>query len=329
MSRALRIEFPGAIYHAMVRGVARMPVFFCDEDRLALLREIEAQVRLGVLIVHALCLMLNHVHLLVETPFAGLSRIMHDVLGNYASGLNRHHQRVGHVWQGRYKAILVQDGVYLLRCSKYIHLNPFEAGIDNSDLCYPWSSCAKYVGQPSLVPWVCTDRVLRHFANVSAYEAFLKSGNEDCPDPFAIATAGIAYGDTGFVQSICRRAQQTVALDDVPAFRLLQRVATVTPSIETVRLAVQAAFPDSSQCQTRRYLAWALHSFTWLRGIEIARAIGLKRSAVSEIIRSVERKSLSEERIAERLAAVAQQLHCVSTGVFLPTGETSRYLRQP
>ncbi len=323
MSRALRIEFPGALYHAMARGVARMPVFLDDDDRLLLLREIEAQVGLGVLVVHALCLMLNHIHLLCETPLAGMSRIMHDVLGNHASAFNRRHNRVGHLWQGRYKAILVQDGDYLLRCSKYIHLNPLEAGVDNSDFCYPWSSCPNYLGRTSTVPWVCTDRILNHSGGAVPYSRFLKAGKGDCEDPFQLATAGIAFGDRRFVRQIFRHAQQTGAMDDVPAFRLLCQAATVTPRIEAVRSAVRAAFPDSSPCKTRRYLTWALHSYTWLKGIEIARAVGLKRSAISEILRSVERNRISDNDTARRLAAVAEQLGRFRGSATLPARKIS------
>ncbi len=317
MSRALRVEFPGAIYHMMARGVARMPVFLDDNDRLALLREIEAQVRLGVLIVHALCLMLNHIHLLCETPCAGMGRIMHDILGNYASSFNRQHDRVGHLWQGRYKAILVQDGIYLLRCSKYIHLNPFNAGIDTADFCYPWSSFGTYMGQASTVPWVCTNRILGNFTSPDQYRSFLERQIEESANPFELATGGIAYGDAGFVYQICQRVKQAGSQDDRPAIRLLQKAATV-PSIDTVRTAVEAAFPDVSQCQTRRYLVWALHSYTWLKGCEIGPAVGLKRSAISEILRSVESIRLEDRQTATRLAAVAEQLEHTSPGLVSP-----------
>jgi len=147
MARALRAEFPGAIYHAMARGVARMAVFLDDFDRWALLGQIEARVRKGTLMVHALCLMHNHVHLLCETPFGSLSRIMRDILGNYASAFNRRHGRVGHLWQGRYKALLVQDGNYLLDCSRYIHLNPYNTGLEPEYGLYPWSSVMTYLGE--------------------------------------------------------------------------------------------------------------------------------------------------------------------------------------
>ena len=305
MSRALRIEFPGAIYHMMARGVAGMPLFFDDADRLMLLREIESQVRLGVLIVHAFCLMLNHIHLLCETPRAGLGRIIHGILGNYVSSFNRVHKRAGHLCQGRYKAILVQDGPYLLQCSRYIHLNPHKAGIE-ADFCYPWSSYRNYVGERSF-PWVCTDRILNYFPDPEKYQKFVENRVDDCADPFKLATAGIVYGDQQFVKEIYNVVRQTGIRDDQPAIRLLRRSVS-EPSIEAIRLAIEITFHDVSKCQKRCCLVWALHVHTWLKEAEIARAVGLKRSAVSKIIRSMETDILANEKIRVRFAGIMDQL---------------------
>ena len=307
MSRALRIEFPGAIYHMMARGVAQMPVFFDDGDRLALLYEIANQVRLGVLIVHAFCLMLNHIHLLCETPYSGLGRIMHDILGSYASNFNRLHKRSGHLWQGRYKAILVQDGQYMLNCSRYIHLNPFKAGIDTADFTYPWSSYQSYLHNTSF-PWVCTDRILSRSNTPKEYQEFVENQIEDCANPFELATAGFVYGDQEFVKGIYQIVHQTgIKGDDQPVIRSLRKAVSV-PSINAVRSAVEAAFPDHAECQKRRFLVWALHSYTWLKGSEIGRTVGLKRSAVSRIISSFEHMILVDEIMAKSFGAVARQL---------------------
>ena len=128
MARQLRIEYPGATYHVMSRGVARMNTFVDDQDRMRFLELVGEAAKAGALIVHAYCLMPNHYHLLAETPEAQLGRWMQQILGVYASGFNRRHKRVGHLWQGRYKAILVEEGEYFLECSRYIHLNPNRSG---------------------------------------------------------------------------------------------------------------------------------------------------------------------------------------------------------
>ncbi len=304
MSRALRVEFPGAIYHTMARGVARMPLFRDDRDRFAFLREVEIFVRKGLLIAHSLCMMLNHIHLLCETPFAGLGRIIHDILGNYASRFNRRHNRVGHLFQGRYKAILVQDGIYLLQSSRYIHLNPRNAGIETPDSPYPWSSYPNFMGRESVVPWVCTERILSHFPTPAAYRDFVESQEECALNPFDLATAGIAYGDEKFVRLIGRQACSQSSHHDQPSFHRLQKII-VTPTIDEIRTAVESVFVDESPCRQRRYFIWALRAFAWLKGCEIANIVGLKRSAISAALHSVEELRLAENSIAMRLDNLA------------------------
>ncbi|MDY7075923.1 MAG: transposase, partial [Chloroflexota bacterium] len=127
MARPLRIEFAGALYHVTSRGDAQEDIYRGDDDRLRFLDVVgEIGDRFGW-VVHAYCLMDNHYHLLVETPNANLSKAMRQLNGVYTQAFNRSHGRVGHVFQGRYKAILVQKETYLLELARYIVLNPVRA----------------------------------------------------------------------------------------------------------------------------------------------------------------------------------------------------------
>ncbi len=110
MSRATRVEIKGAMCHVMTRGVARMPVFLDDTDRTDFLDRVGGLVGRGDIVIHAFSLMPNHYHLLCETPHARLSMLLRHINGNYARVFNNRRRRVGHLWQGRYKAILVGDG---------------------------------------------------------------------------------------------------------------------------------------------------------------------------------------------------------------------------
>ena len=121
MSRPLRIEFDGAVYHVMARGVGRMRTFVDDDDRRRFLDIVGEIVGRGDWVIHAFCLMPNHYHLLCQTPYGGLSRWMQTLNGSYSRYFNRRRRRVGHLWQGRFKAILVEDGSYFLECGRYIH----------------------------------------------------------------------------------------------------------------------------------------------------------------------------------------------------------------
>lgn len=129
MARPLRIEFPGAVYHVTSRGHAKQVIFLDVRDYADFLEVLCFVVKRFNWILHAYCLMSNHYHLLIETPDGNLSRGMRQLNGIYTQQFNRRHSRVGHVLQGRYKAILVDKENYLLELCRYIVLNPVRAGI--------------------------------------------------------------------------------------------------------------------------------------------------------------------------------------------------------
>lgn len=140
MPRPPRLEFPGAVYHVTARGNDRRPVFRDDRDRedyLARIAFYRDKFRFRLL---SYCLMSNHVHLALRTAAAPLSRIMAGLQSSYTQRFNRRHNRVGHLFQGRYKSFLVQEDRYLLALIRYIHRNPVRAGIVRLAADYPWSS---------------------------------------------------------------------------------------------------------------------------------------------------------------------------------------------
>ena len=127
MARPLRIEFPGAWHHAMNRGNARQTIFLDKGDYRAFLDLLDECSSMWGLECHAYCLMPNHYHLLLSTPSGNLSRAMRHLDGVYTQRFNRRHDRDGHLFRGRYKAILVDADSYLLQVARYIHLNPIKA----------------------------------------------------------------------------------------------------------------------------------------------------------------------------------------------------------
>ena len=140
MARPLRIEFPGALYHVTSRGNARGPIFLSDCDRFDFLCVLGEVVEQTGWQCHAYCLMPNHYHLLVQTPEANLSRGMRQLNGLYTQRLNRRHDRVGHLFQGRFKAILVERESQLLELARSVVLKPVRAAIATDPERYRWSS---------------------------------------------------------------------------------------------------------------------------------------------------------------------------------------------
>jgi putative transposase len=129
MTRPLRVEFPGAVYHVTSRGDGREAIYVDDTDRDCFLAVVGQVLDRFAWRCHAYCLMGNHYHLLIETPEANLARGMRQLNGVYTQRFNRQHGRVGHVFQGRYKAIVVQKDKHLLELCRYVVLNPVRAGV--------------------------------------------------------------------------------------------------------------------------------------------------------------------------------------------------------
>jgi REP element-mobilizing transposase RayT len=129
MARPLRIEYAGAFYHITSRGNERKEIFKDEQDFVKFLTYLESSVQRYKAVIHVYCLMSNHYHLLLETPLGNLSQIMRHINGAYTTHFNAKRQRAGHLFQGRYKAILVEADEYAGELSRYIHLNPVRAGV--------------------------------------------------------------------------------------------------------------------------------------------------------------------------------------------------------
>ena len=165
MARPLRIEYPGAYYHVTSRGNERKAIFRDDQDREKFLDLLERAVEEFHLWLHCYVLMSNHYHLLLETPKGGLNRALRYLNGVYTQTFNRRHNRVGHLFQGRYKAILVDKESYLLELSRYVHLNPWRLKKSQDPFAYRWSSLAAYVSRVAAPKWLTTTEVLSYFGS--------------------------------------------------------------------------------------------------------------------------------------------------------------------
>lgn len=214
MARKPRIHFPGAFYHVILRGNAGQPVFNDDADRYRyyLLMQ-EVTVKFGCR-VHAFCCMTNHIHIALQIGTLPLSRIMQNLTLRYTTWINRKYRRTGHVFQGRYKAILLDADSYLLELVRYIHLNPVRAGMVSQPTDYLWSGHHAYLGNEEL-PWLTTDWVLSHFSDGiyqtrKFYYEFVQSGLDECrrKEFHSGSLEGRILGDDCFADDVLRKASQ-------------------------------------------------------------------------------------------------------------------------
>jgi putative transposase len=181
MSRPLRIEYVGAFYHVTSRGNRRKSIFRGEQDRTSFLEILYKITQRYHWRCHAYCLMDNHYHLVIETPEGNLSRGMRQLNGVYTMFFNRWHRTVGHVFQGRYKAILVEEDSYLLKVCRYVVLNPVRAGMAKRPEDWGWSSYQGTVGVNKPHPSLTIDGILRQMGQrirnaQGNYRQFVKEG---------------------------------------------------------------------------------------------------------------------------------------------------------
>ncbi len=204
MGRPLRLEFSGAIYHVTSRGDRQEPIFRNDGDRHAWLRIIASVCERFQWNIHAFCQMGNHYHLVVETLNGNLARGMRQLNGEYTRRFNFRNATVGHLFQGRYKAILVQRQTYLLALVRYVVLNPVRAGMVATASAWPWSSYSMTCCDVPAPNWLDTVWLLSQFAAqrspaVHAYREFVAAGR-DGASPLANTRHQFILGDDAFVK---------------------------------------------------------------------------------------------------------------------------------
>jgi REP element-mobilizing transposase RayT len=220
MARPLRLEFAGALYHITSRGDRSEPIFEDDEDRQQFLLLLEEVCDIYNWVCHAYCQMSNHYHLLIETPDANLSKGMRQFNGVYTQNFNRKHKRVGHVFQGRYKAILVEKQSYLLELARYIVLNPVRVQMVRSACDWPWSSYRATAGQVSAPACLQTDWILAAFSKrkqqaIDAYKRFVAEGKGQ-PCPWQALRNQVYLGSETFIDKLQKHIAKDKDLDEIP-----------------------------------------------------------------------------------------------------------------
>lgn len=281
MARPLRLEFAGALYHVTSRGNRRELIYETDEDRHAFLAVLDDVDETSNWVCHAYCLMGNHYHLLIETPDGNLSKGMRQLNGVYTQIFNRRHRRVGHVFQGRYKAILVDKDDYLLELARYIVLNPVRAGLVRSVIYWPWSSYRATLGYKSMLKTLHTDAVLAVFCGtrrtaVRRYERFVFEGRNQ-PSPWEELKNQVYLGSESFVSEMQGRIEQPHQLSEIPA---AQRRLSARP------LTFYAEAAKSRDEAIVRAYASGGYSMK-----EIGNFFGLHYSRISRIIRKAKGKT--------------------------------------
>jgi REP element-mobilizing transposase RayT len=220
MARPLRLEFPGALYHVTARGDRRDAIYLEERDQRFFVRLLGQTCERMNWECYAYCLMTNHYHLVVETADGNLSRGMRHLNGVYTQKFNFHHDQVGHVFQGRYQAILVDRDAYLLELARYVVLNPVRAGLARSAGQWPWSSYRATVALSPCPDWLAAEKILRLFGqsgphSIAAYSQFIEAGVSGTP-VWNDLKHQLFLGDDAFVERMKRRINAAVHSCEIP-----------------------------------------------------------------------------------------------------------------
>ena len=302
MARKPRLHVPGGLYHVILRGNARQDVFFTPGDRhffYALLTQ--GVLRFGYR-VHAFCLMSNHLHLALQAGELSLSAGMQNLSFRYTRYLNTRLKRVGHVFQGRFKAFLVDQDRYGLALVRYLHLNPVRARMVKHAGAYAWSSHRAYLGEEDL-PWLTTDWVLGQFGSRAGmararFAAFVEAGRKD--GHLAMFYGGEddsrVVGEADFLKGVLKPAEQPLK---PPA--LVRLVDHVCQACGLKPAQLRAPGRNRQAAQARTLVAWLAVQARSCTITEVAHYFSRAPSTMSHLVARLEKRSRSSSTLSEAL----------------------------
>lgn len=315
MARPLRIEFPNAFYHVTSRGNERKPVFWNTGDRERFLSYLEsAHYRYGA-ILHVYCLMDNHYHLLLETPRGNLSQILHHINGAYTTYFNVKHVRSGHLFQGRFKAILVEEDAYSEELSRYVHLNPVRAGLVKNPSQYRWSSYRYYIGGQREPEWLTTALILGYFGHGRPthrkYRQFVEKGiTTKLKNPLRDVIASTFLGGEDFIRRIRKEYLEVRKIDrrNIPSVKKLLK----GPTPGEIEAAV-AKVIGQDQSLYRKLCIYLSHQWSGWSLEQIGAHFGMSGGAVSQSSRRSKKMMDGDRDMRKILESIKKEMLIVET----------------
>ena len=311
MARKPRIHYPGAVYHVILRGNARQDIFFDDQDRCRFLLLLQEGIERYGHRVLAFALLTNHVHLAIQVGIIPLSRIIQNLSFRYAHWVNKRQGRSGHLFQGRYKAVLVDADTHLLELVAYVHLNPVRAGMIARPELYPWSSHRVYLGHET-IPWLNPDSVLCRFSGNLEHarrsfnkfvvgrigeghrEQFSEKGNLDSR----------LIGEEHFVEKVLREANSLPLRR--PSMEAVLEIVTRMYNLREEDLCAsgQKRLPS----EARALAAWAVRELTDATLNDLAEKFGRDASTLSAAISRFEVRQQGDSALAGKVEWLKKEL---------------------
>jgi len=310
MSRKPRLHYPGACYHVILRGNAGHDVFFDTQDRnrfFFLLREgIEKYDHR----IHGYCLMTNHLHLVIQVGDVSLSRIMQNVSFRYTSYVNHRLKQAGHLFQGRYKALLIDADSYLLQIIRYVHNNPVRAEMVIKPEDYPWSSHNVYLGNSS-VPWLTTDWVLSQFSTkknqaIELYRKYVLAGQNEAQrkEFYRGNVEGQVLGEDHFVERVFAKVSQKIS--GSPTLEQVLQAVCKQYGIDEDDLSSGSRQKRISE--PRSVAAMIVRDISHLSLTDLSRKIERDLSGLSQAAGRLDKKMNSDKRLSKKVDKIMENI---------------------
>ncbi len=308
----MRIEYPGALYHITSRGNDRKKLYLSSSDRTKFLEMLESYHERHGILIHSYALMDNHYHLILETPLGNLTKVMHGLNSGYTGYFNRTYKRTGHLFQGRYKAILVDREAYLLELSRYIHLNPVRAKVVERPEQYPWSSYPGYLWRGKGVPWVEYAWVLSRFGHDRAharkkYREFIQQGiTEKQENPLKKIYGQMLLGDAVFLEKTRAYVKGEPISQEIVERKKIKNAVKPKEIIHAVASAFKVeeekvTEPGGRGNKARKVALYLIKRYSAINNREIGKLFGgLHYSSVSKSSARME-KEMAQDKNLSRL----------------------------
>lgn len=313
MSRPLRIEYPGAYYHIINRGLERRDIFESPKDYEYFLSLLDQMYLKYNLIVHSYCLMPNHYHLYAETPNAQLAQIMRQLDGIYTQTFNKRHNRIGPLMQGRYKAVLVDKENYSLELSRYIHLNPVRAKMVDKPENYQWSSYANFIQKAEAPNFLNTEWLLSQFDKtaskaIRSFKHFTLKGLSGDWMPEKESYNGLILGSSEFIFYIQDTFLKGKNDHEIPNLAKSQKQL----SLEALRHYLLKLTSDAKL--RKKLTAYALRNYSHLKLKEIGKLVNSPSySAVAMMVNRLAQEAQRNKQVKRLLTKVeyyCQKVKC-------------------
>ncbi len=311
MARPLRIIYPGAFYHVTSRGNEKKDIFKSRRDREKFLEYLASAAERYGAVIYAYCLMSNHFHLFMQTPEGNLSQIMRHIIGAYTTYFNIKRKRAGHLFQGRYKSVLVEADEYAAELTRYIHLNPVKAGITAKAEEYQWSSYRAYIGAASTPEWLKPGFILGSFGETEPvsrknYRDFVdKLDIEAYESPLKCAVGGSVLGSPDFVEEIKEAHLNERGADkDIPALRHFSNRPPLEEIIEFAREVMK-----NNEKLARQVSIYLCHKYSGTPLKEIAVKFDVGVTAIGEASKRIQKKMGKDKALQKLIGTLTTKIN--------------------